>query len=410
MTAIEGGYASGRSGRTLAGATILQTVPALDDDRAGRAALNLALGQLRSGARAIVAGGGGQLVGELQAVGGEWMDFAMTTGGALKRRRSLQAFRDLMAVERVELVHAHGAEMARAAVAGTKDSSIPLVATYYGLPAPRRPSYFRSDPLSQADAVLASSQFAADLITRHCGVAAERIGVIPPSVDTAWFDPATMRADRIAALRDEWQIGPADRVVLIAGALAPGNGHMTVIDAVRILLNGGLRDAVFVFGAAGADGEEYAEALDARIVAQGVDALVRRVGECSDVPTAYAAADLVVLATERKTAFLEEAAQAQAMARPVIAPNIGALPEIVLGPPRVAAEQRTGWLVRPRDPLDLARALAACLTAEPESWQALASRARQYAEWKFSEHRVTEGTLAVYGALLDAQGSGSLRR
>jgi glycosyltransferase involved in cell wall biosynthesis len=185
---------------------------------------------------------------------------------------------------------------------------------------------------------------------------------------------------------------------------------MTLVDAVRMLVNGGLRDAVFVVGAAGDDTEAYAQALDARIVAQGIGAMVRRIGPCADMPAAYAAADLVVVAAERTTAFEEDAAQAQAMARAVIASNIGALPEIVLAPPRVPAEDRTGWLVRPRDPLGLARALASALMVDPEPWQMLGTRARQFAERKFSERRVTDATLAVYGALLDRESAGSLRR
>ena len=56
--------------RSLAGATILQLVPALRDDPAGHAAVDIALTLLQSGARAIVAGDGGPLVGELRAFGG----------------------------------------------------------------------------------------------------------------------------------------------------------------------------------------------------------------------------------------------------------------------------------------------------------------------------------------------------
>ncbi len=410
MTGIDGGYASARTGRILAGATILQAVPALNDDRVGRAALNLALGQLRSGARAIVAGGGGELVGELQAVGGEWMDFDLTIGQPLKRRRNLQAFRDLLAVERIELVHAHGSEPTRAAVAGAREASVPSIATCYGLPPPRSSASFRADPLAQADAVLAPSEFAADLIARHRGVALERLGVIPPVVDTAWFDPAAVRTDRVAALRHEWQVGPDERIILAAGASAPASGHLTLVDAARILVNGGLREVAFVVGAAGIEDDDYAQALDARIAAQGLGAMVRRVRHCSDMPAAYAAADAVVVPTERKSAFEEDAAQAVAMARPVIASNIGSLPEIVLAPPRVSAENRTGWLVRPRDALDLARALASALMVESEDWHALGSRARQFAERKYSERRVTDATLAVYGALLGTDSAGSLRR
>jgi glycosyltransferase involved in cell wall biosynthesis len=405
MTATEDGYASGRARRILAGATILQAVPALNDDRIGRSALDLAHAQLRSGARAIIAGGGGRLVGELQAAGGEWMDVSFTTG-LLKRRRGLQALNDLLAAERVELVHAHGAEIARHALAAAKRSAIPLVATYYGLP-PRRPSRaFRTDPLAQADAILAPSEFAADLIARHHGVAPERIGVIPPTIDTAWFDPAAVSGDRIVALRQAWQIHPDARIVLAAGRFAPGNGQLTLVDAARILVNGGLRDVIFVVVGDPADGsgDDYRRALEARITAQGLGAMFVWVGHCSDMPAAYAAAELVVLPAERATAFEESAADAQAMARPVVASNIGALAEIVLGPPRVPAENRTGWLARPRDPLNLAGALAAALTIDAELWHRLGNRARELAERRFSQARVTETTLAVYGALLEGGG------
>jgi glycosyltransferase involved in cell wall biosynthesis len=70
----------------------------------------------------------------------------------------------------------------------------------------------------------------------------------------------------------------------------------------------------------------------------------------------------------------------------------------------VPAENRTGWLARPRDVLDLARALAAALMIESEAWHTLGSRARQMAERRFSGRRVTEATLAVYGALLEGGG------
>ena len=56
----------------------------------GHATLNLALALLRSGARAIVAGEKGALVGELQALGGEWMEFAFSTSHPLRRRANVE--------------------------------------------------------------------------------------------------------------------------------------------------------------------------------------------------------------------------------------------------------------------------------------------------------------------------------
>jgi len=59
--------------RSLAGATILQLVPALTDDTAANAAVDIARTLVQSGARAIVAGDDGPLVSELHTFGAEWV-------------------------------------------------------------------------------------------------------------------------------------------------------------------------------------------------------------------------------------------------------------------------------------------------------------------------------------------------
>ena len=74
--------------RTLAGATILQIVPALRDDSAGNAAVDIALALLQSGARAVVAGEGGPLVGALRAFGGEWLSMKNDTINPLTLKRN----------------------------------------------------------------------------------------------------------------------------------------------------------------------------------------------------------------------------------------------------------------------------------------------------------------------------------
>jgi hypothetical protein len=70
--------------RSLAGATILQLVPALRDDPVDHAAIEIALALLQSGARAMIAGDGGALVGELRAFGGEWLPMTVDTLNPLR--------------------------------------------------------------------------------------------------------------------------------------------------------------------------------------------------------------------------------------------------------------------------------------------------------------------------------------
>ena len=92
--------------RSLSGATVLQLVPALRDDPASHAAIDIALTLLQSGARAIVAGEGGPLVGELLAFGGEWLPMQNDTINPLRIGGNTRKLAHLIASERIDIIHA----------------------------------------------------------------------------------------------------------------------------------------------------------------------------------------------------------------------------------------------------------------------------------------------------------------
>jgi glycosyltransferase involved in cell wall biosynthesis len=132
----------------------------------------------------------------------------------------------------------------------------------------------------------------------------------------------------------------------------------------------------------------------------GIETLCRMVGHCADMPTALAAADVVVVAALEPPLSGREVTQAQSMGRPVIATSVGVLPENVLCPPRMRDELRTGWLVRPGNVAELARAVTAALALDVTAYEALGARARQFAEFVFSPQSVAEAIRGVYTSLL----------
>src|SRR5882724_12162110 len=67
------------SPRTLAGATILQIVPALREEPVARTAVNVAHALLQFGARAMIAANDGPLVAELKSLGDEWVPLVNAT-------------------------------------------------------------------------------------------------------------------------------------------------------------------------------------------------------------------------------------------------------------------------------------------------------------------------------------------
>jgi glycosyltransferase involved in cell wall biosynthesis len=91
------------------------------------------------------------------------------------------------------------------------------------------------------------------------------------------------------------------------------------------------------------------------------------------------------------------------MARPVITTSVGDLPEHVLAPPRMPDELRTGWVVQPGNPADLAEALAEALSLDPTAYRAFAARAHEFGRFMFAPHRVAAATLEVYTSLLETE-------
>ena len=388
--------------RTLPGATVLQIVPALVEDHGARMAADAAFALLRSGARAIIAGGDGPLVSEIQAFGAEWVRLECETDNPFRLRASTRRLAEYMAAERVDLVHARGEGAARCAAGAKARTGTWLVASYvHAVSPPRWRDRLYGRALAAADRITAHSAYLAErLIERH-PVDRERVVVIPRRIDTDAFDPAAVWPARVTALRRAWKIRRGERVVLVPGRIDPRKGQLDLVDAARVLVNGGLHSEVFVLAGDDKAHPDYAAAISDRARSQGVGHMVRRVGACPDMPAAYLVGDLVVVPAVEPPTFGRVAAEALAMERPVIAPAVGALPEFVPAPPQVPEQSRLGWLTEPADAVALARTLATTESIGEAELRAIGARGRRFAQATFSPAHVAASTLAVYSTLFE---------
>lgn len=387
--------------RTLAGATILQLVPALRDNPVGNAAVDIAQTLVQAGARAIVAGDGGPLVGALRAFGGEWVPMATDIRNPLKLRSNSRIFREMIQAERIDIVHPQSAGAAWCAILAADRMPVWLVTSFPDRLA--RPSWFGTKfeaALARGDRVIAPSSYIARAMIERYRIANDRVIVIPRRIDTAAFSPAAVHSDRVAALRRSWGILPNHRVVLVPGRVAPWNGQIGVADAARLLIGNNERNISFVLAGDDRIEPDYTKAVLRRAHVHGIDTLFRLVGHCPDMVTAIAAADVVVIPALKPPLSGRAAAEAQAMGRPVVVNAVGVLPENVLTPPRMPDHLRTGWVVRPGDAGELARGIAAALALDNAAYEAMGARARQFAEFMFSPQSVAIAIRGVYTSLL----------
>jgi glycosyltransferase involved in cell wall biosynthesis len=384
--------------RLLAGATILQLVPALRDDSVGRTAVDIARALLQSGARAMVAGKDGPLVDELAAIGGEFLPMATDTFNPLRIHANARRLVNLIGSERIDIVHAQSVDAARSALAAARQMPVFLVTSFPDLlPGNTWPSTEWHRPLARGHRVIAPSNYASRVIIERYKIAPDRVSVIPRAVDTAAFDPAAVSNDRIEDLREDWGILPGTRVVLVPGPITPRNGQLTMIDAARLLAGGKI---AFIF-----EGDDdghwlYTRRLRRQASVHGIDHLCRMVGPCPDMPAALALADVVVVPALQPPRSGQATAEAQAMGRPVVASAVGNLPDTMLCPPRMREDLRTGWLVTPGAPEELALAVGDALALDVPAYTALSGRARQFAEFAFSPPNVAEVFRGRYTSLL----------
>jgi glycosyltransferase involved in cell wall biosynthesis len=387
--------------QTLAGATVLQIVPALREEPVARTALNVAAALRQVGARALVAGEDGPLVAELTASGGEWVPLVNATVNPFRLRRNARALERLITSERIDIVHAQSAGGAWIANMAAARIAVWIVTSLPDVPPVSRLRAYWATALTRGDWVITPSNFAAGPVLARHNVPRERLTIIPRSIDIAAFDPAAVDATRVEALRVAWRIPPAARILLVPGRVAPWNGQLIVPDVARIMLDSGMRGFVFVLVGEHRSHRKYARTIVEEAKVKGVQALVRLTGHCRDVPAALAAADTVVVPATEPPVLGRVVAQAQAMGRPVVTSDVGILPEHVVAPPEMPEDVRTGWVVKAGDAKEFASAVIEAWALDDDAYRTMAARARHFAKYMFSPDSAAAATHAVYTALLE---------
>ena len=128
----------------------------------------------------------------------------------------------------------------------------------------------------------------------------------------------------------------------------------------------------------------------------GIADRLRMAGNTDDMPAALMLADVVIHASTEPEAFGRVVIEAQAMARLVIASDLG-------GPVETVDDGETGWRVPPADVDALARAIDHVLALSDEDRRAVGTRARASVLRSYTKRVMQEATLDVYEELLAGQ-------
>jgi glycosyltransferase involved in cell wall biosynthesis len=369
---------------------ILQVLPALVTGGVERGTIEIAEAQIAAGFRAIVASAGGPMVAELERLGARHVALPLDRKSPVALWRNAGRLAALARAEGVAILHARSRGPAWSAWLAARRTGARFVTTYHG-------SYNENFPgkraynavMAKGDRVIAISHFIAGLIAERHGTPAARIRIIPRGVDPRRFDPALVTPARIAALRAAWGLPDGRPVILLPGRVTRWKGQGVLVEAMGRLPG----DALAVLVGGQGSKQDFVAELQARAAALGLGDRLRLAGHADDMAAALLLADVVVHASTDAEAFGRTVIEAQAMARPVIASDLG-------GPRETVAEGVTGWRVPPGDAAALAAALARVLAMPAEARAAIGAAARQAVLEHYSTRAMQDATIAVYRELL----------
>ena len=268
--------------------------------------------------------------------------------------RAIKVLAALMADLRPDVVHNH---MYRAEVVGTRAA---IALGEVGHPRPFVVSTVHSsrvrseadrqelrDLTPQMDRLIAVSRSIVDKL-QHEGRDSAPITLIHNGVDLQRYDDQ----GPCCTFRAEYGLPDDAPIVGVVARLEPEKGHPTLLEAWPTVLRAVPDARLLIVG----EGSRR-EPLEAQALELGIADRVIFTGRRDDVPAVTAALDVAVLPSYREAQGLT-ILEAMALSRPVVASNVGGIPEMV-------EDGITGLLVPPHDPLALAGAIARLLTNHP---------------------------------------------
>jgi glycosyltransferase involved in cell wall biosynthesis len=375
---------------------ILQVLPALDAGGIEQGTIEMADAVTRAGGVALVASAGGRLLTHLRHVGGVHVPIDLRTKNPLRILANARRLARVIRARGVHVVHARSRAPGWSAALACRRTGVPLVTTWHGVYRESVPGKWRyNSVMASGRRVIAISAFIAQRLAHDYGVGPDRLRLISRGADTARFDPAAVRGHRLVALAEQWGLPEDAAIIMLPGRITPWKGQALLLEALAGM-EGHARNWACVFVGPTRRPDRFGHSLQQ--TAHAHPALRGRVyfaGHCTDMPAAFALADVVVMPSLRPEPFGRVVVEAQAMARPVVVAAHGAAMETV-------DHGRTGLLVPPNDATALAEAIRAVLDMKPADAAAMGAAARAGVLARYTTAAMQQATLAVYDELLDS--------
>lgn len=375
--------------------TVLQIIPALGTGGAEQAAVDIAIALQQRGDRPIVISTGGWRTQVLERAEIQHITYPVATKNPLKIIKNAFWLAQFIRKEKVDVVHSRSRAPAWSARIACALTACPYVTTFHA-------AYKFSNDIKKAynkvmvsaDRIIAISPFILHHIKKNYQYAYDKVRLVNRGVDIKIYHRDALEEKRTSYLQKHWKVEEGKPVLLFPARLSPIKGHMLIIEAIAILKKQGktLPQVFFVGDDQGR--ESYSNSLQDLIEAEGLKDTIKLVGACSDMPTAYGLATLVLQPSQVPEGFGRVPIEAMAMEVPVLASNYGGMRYTI-------KDGKTGWLLDPKDKEVWAAAIDKALNLSEEERGAMGRKGQKFVARYFSKTAMVAQTLAVYDDVVD---------
>lgn len=283
--------------------------------------------------------------------------------------------------EKIDVMHSHEFMMTVYGAFASKLTGVPLVGTVHGklyYPDSKRRIHLFKLALFLMKKLIAVSEDLRKFLVDELGFSSRKVVTLYNGIDLDRFRANMTKAEA----RASFSIPPDCPVAVTAGSLFKVKGLEYMLEAADELRK---RYPDFILVIAG-DGDQGIS-LKEKAQALGLGDTVRFLGFCDDIPTLLSAGDLYVCSSVSEGLSLS-ILEAMAMARPVVATDVGGNPELVI-------PGENGLLVSPREPSDIAQK-ASDLLDRPDLREKYGESGRKMVETRFSLRTMVQAYQSLY--------------
>tara|TARA_Y100000590_G_scaffold462984_1_gene628561 strand:- start:646 stop:1809 length:1164 start_codon:yes stop_codon:yes gene_type:complete len=307
----------------------------------------------------------------------------------------------IILIYNINIVHVRSRAPAWSCLIATKITFRKIVTTFHGtFNFTNKIKKFYNSIMVRSDVVIAGSNFIFSHINENYGNfflnKKKKLLVIFRGINTSYFNPQKVLPMKLDKFSKQNNINRNKFVILLPGRLTPWKGQKIFIEAIKILSDQKDDPSIEAIILGSDQGRNvYKKNLVGLVQQYRLGKIIKFIEQCEDMPVAYGIANLVCSCSIEPEAFGRVSVEAQSMQVPIVASDLGGSRETII-------KDKTGYLFKNKDPMDLANTIAMVMQKDYNSLKSIGFEGRKNVLKRFDVDKMCQSTFTEYKKLLES--------